>query len=259
MRHFFSKIFFVLLLFSAAMPFTANAQDTYGAALQFGFATANTASGSFGSHPMVAGLQVKFQKEIQQNLQFSIGLQSMNDAIGGALSRAENNQVIKSHYFGLNDGMLAGDSAFENGSRKQHLKVAQISLGLRYYFTRVRTLNPFLGFSFAHLSTRPVNKVSGSAPLSSIDSRLVKYSGSGYMLEGGFDILISRSFSLVLEGQWYKPFGDATFYRAKSVEYTSSLQDGKIYLSGATLSKEPLSFMNLNLGMCFKLGLSKKK
>ena len=78
------------------------------------------------------------------------------------------------------------------------------------------------------------------------------------MLEGGFDIMVSRSFSIVLEGQWYKPFGDANFYRASAVEYTSNLQDGKIYLSGATIRKEPLSFMNINLGLCFKIGLSKK-
>lgn len=237
---------------------TSKAQDTYGAGLQFGLATASTSSGTLGNHPLVAGLQIKFQKELYKNWHLVVGLQTMNDGIGGALSRAEKNQTIKSYYFGLNDGSLAGDSAFENKNRKQFLKVAQFSLGGRYYFTRVRTLNPFLGLSFAYMSTRPINKANETAPLSSIDSRLVKSSGAGYMLEGGFDIMVSRSFSIVLEGQWYKPLGDATFYRASSVEYTSNLQDGKIYLSGATIRKEPLSFMNINLGLCFKLGLSKK-
>lgn len=237
----------------------SKAQDTYGAALQFGFATASTAGGSFGTHPLVAGLQLKFQKEVYQNWQLCIGLQTMNDAIGGAIGRAEKNQVVKSYYFGLNDGVLAGDSAFESRNRKQYLKIAQLSIGGRYFFTRVKTINPFLGASLAFMSARPVNKANDAAPLSSLDARLTKTSGAGTMLEGGFDILLSRSFSIIVEGQWYKPFGDATFYRASTVELTSSLQDGKLYLSGATIQKEALSFMNLNIGLCFKLGLSKKK
>jgi hypothetical protein len=116
-----------------------------------------------------------------------------------------------------------------------------------------------MGFSLAFLSTTPLNKAANSGPLSNIDSRLVKTSGVGYMLEGGFDILLSRSFSFVIEAQYYKPLGDKSFYRASNVEFTSSLEDGKLYMSGATIVKEQLSFVNINLGLCFKLGLSKKK
>jgi hypothetical protein len=259
MKKLFKLLFSLGCFLVLIHPIESTAQDTYGAALQFGFATASTASGNFGTHPLVAGLQIKFQKEIFQNWHLSVGLQTMNDGIGGAIGGAEKNQIVKSYYFGLNDGSLAGDSAFEIRNRKQYLKVAQLSIGGRYFFTRVKTLNPFLGASLAFMSARPVNKANEAAPLSNIDARLTNTSGAGYMLEGGFDILLSRSFSIVLEGQWYKPFGDAKFYRASKVEVTSNLQDGKIYLSGATIQKEALSFMNINIGLCFKLGLSKKK
>lgn len=233
------------------------AQDNYLGFMEVGFATAQPLVKSPDFMPVFSGLRLSGSRVVAGPVKVIVSGSFLSDGTSRFFAGDFKNDIDQTVLFKVDTGFATADTALSSGNYRRLTSLTLINIGARYYFSELNAINPFLGASLAFMSARPNNRNFAASAFQEVDGRLQRTTAAGALLEGGFDWMVSRGFSLIASAQWLH--SGKSYFRVSRIYQTNDLLTGNYRLTDLTIEEEPFSFFCVNLSACFKIGLKKKK